>query len=83
MGTARIDTEEKSGVIRRRRNWWLVSALGLAVALAWFGWDLQARQRYRTAMAEIDRQMATGRFGLAARNLEKVLVWRPRSDEAA
>ncbi len=38
---------------------------------------------HRTAMAEIDSEMAAGRFGMAARNLEKLLAWRPGSGEAA
>ena len=55
----------------------------VAGALIWVGWTWWAARRYRTAMAEIDSAMAAGRFGLAARNLDKLLAWKPNSDEAA
>lgn len=45
--------------------------------------DLVVGEAYRTAMAETAADMAARRFGAAARNLERILAWRPGSDEAA
>jgi enediyne biosynthesis protein E4 len=60
-----------------------VLALIFAGGLIWLGWSWWAAWRYRTAMSAVDLAMAAGRFGVAARQLEKLLAWRPDSDEAA
>jgi enediyne biosynthesis protein E4 len=58
-------------------------ALLCAALLIWVGWIWWATRRYRTAIAAVNSEMATGRFGVAARNLEKILAWAPDPDEAA
>ena len=37
-------------------------------------------RRYRVAMAEIESEIMAGRFGLAVRNLDKLLAWKPDPD---
>jgi enediyne biosynthesis protein E4 len=68
---------------KSRRRWTLVLALFFAGALIWGGWAWWTRLRYRTAIAEIESKIASGRFALAARELVKLLAWKPDSDEAA
>ena len=58
-------------------------AFFFAAAFLWAAWVWWADQRYRTAMAEIRTEVATGRFAVAAADLVKVLAWKPNSDEAA
>ncbi len=58
-------------------------ALFGAGAVLWGGWAGWTGWRYRTAMAEIRSEVATGRYGIAAHKLVKVLAWKPDSDEAA
>jgi thioredoxin-like negative regulator of GroEL len=67
-----------------RRSWSAVMVVFFVFGgVAWVGWTWWSARRYRSAMAEIDARMAAGRFGLAARNLEKLLAWSPSADEAA
>ena len=61
----------------------LVVHLLLVFAVASAGWTWWTVRRYRSAMAEINAAMAAGRFGVAARNLEQLLAWKPDADEAA
>ena len=76
-----IDTDKKSTVAGSRRRWWLVLAFLFAAGLIWGGWDWWARERYRQVMTEIDKWMAAGKYGMAARNLENLSAWKPKSDE--
>ena len=76
-----VGTEARRDKGRRRRR--LVLAFLLAGAIIWGGWAWWMDWRYRNAMAEIESEMATGRFAIAARNLVKLLAWKPDSDEAA
>ena len=79
---AGIDAEKQSTVTGSRRTWWLAMAFLIVAGLSWGGWDWWAQQRYRRAMTEIDKQMAAGKYGMAARNLVNLLAWKPSSDEA-
>ena len=83
MTGAMIDTENRSSVVGGRRRRGLALTVVVAGLLIWGGWDWWARQSYRAAIAEIDKEMAAGKFGAAARNLEKLLTWNANSDEAA
>ena len=65
-----------------RRGWLLVVSLLVAGTLLWAGWSWWTLRRYRTAMAQIDAAMAAGKFGLAARDLDRLLARKPGSDEA-
>jgi enediyne biosynthesis protein E4 len=60
-----------------------VLAFFFAGALIWGGWAWWTGWRYRTAMAEIARDVEARRYGIAAQNLVKILAWKPDSDEAA
>ena len=40
-------------------------------------------RRYCAAIAAIEAEIASGRFAIAARDLAKLLAWKPDSDEAA
>jgi hypothetical protein len=49
----------------------------------WCGWNWSEARRYQSAMSEIAREIEDGRIGLAARNLNTLLAWKPGSDEGA
>jgi enediyne biosynthesis protein E4 len=66
-----------------RRSWRLALAFFLTASLIWVGWTWWAVRRHRKAMTAIDSEMAAGRFGMAAHDLEKVLASQPSSEEAA
>jgi enediyne biosynthesis protein E4 len=83
MTMAAIDSNKPSSVIRSRHRWRLALAFLCAAGLIWGGYDWWARRSYQSAITEIDKQMAAGRFGMAARNLDRLLAWKPGSDEAA
>ena len=78
-----IGVTKPAGTTASRRGWRLVPVFFVVVGLAWAGWWWWAARRHRSAMAEVNGAMAAGRFGLAARNLEQLLAWKPDSDEAA
>jgi enediyne biosynthesis protein E4 len=65
---------------QRRR---LVLALGCAGVLGWGGWAWLRVEQYHHALTEIRIDMAARRFAIAASKLEKLLAWKPNSDEAA
>jgi enediyne biosynthesis protein E4 len=65
------------------RFWKLTLVLFLTGGLIWGGWAWWAVGRYSSAMAAVDPAMAAGRFGMAARDLNQLLAWKPDSDEAA
>ena len=66
--TARIAAG--AGACRRRR-------------LLWAGWAWWADRSYRSAIMAIELEMANGRFGIAARELNKLLEREPGDGEAA
>ena len=53
---------------------------GLLIGAGWKFWSVR---RFQTSIVEAYSEMAAGRFGLAARNLDQLLAWKPDSDEAA
>jgi tetratricopeptide (TPR) repeat protein len=57
-------------------------AVFVATALCWGGWAWWNHWRYRTAIADIESQIAAGRTAIAARELTKLLAWKPHSDKA-
>ena len=64
-------------------TWKPLLVLGVFVSvLLWSGWRAWDVRRYRKAMAEIDEAMDLGRNGIAARELQALLSWKPGSDEA-
>ncbi len=50
--------------------------------VTWGGWAWWASRRYRVAMAKIESEIMTGRFGLAVRDLEDLLDWKRDPDGA-
>ncbi len=81
MSEIALDNEDKRA--KRRPRWWLLIASLCAGGLIWFASIWWAARRYRSAMTAVDAAMAAGKFGLAARDLETILAWKPHSDEAA
>jgi thioredoxin-like negative regulator of GroEL len=67
----------------RRREVRIVLAILVAGGLLWVGWAWWSDQTYRAAIMAIELEMANGRFGIAARDLNKLLQSEPGSDEAA
>jgi thioredoxin-like negative regulator of GroEL len=55
------------------------SVSGAILSAGWRAWDVE---RHRSALAEIEEDMDTGRHGTAARKLNAILARRPESDEA-
>ena len=51
--------------------------------LFWVGWVWWSDQRYRDAITAIELEMANGRFGIAARQLNELLERTPGAAEAA
>jgi thioredoxin-like negative regulator of GroEL len=66
-----------------RRRWLLALGLACAGVLVWGGSLWWTARRYRAAIAAIEAEIASGRFAIAARDLAKLLAWKPDSDEAA
>jgi tetratricopeptide (TPR) repeat protein len=56
---------------------------GVAGGIVWIGWTWWSVRQFRAAMTLVDSEMATGRFGAAARDLEQVLAGNPSAGEAA
>jgi enediyne biosynthesis protein E4 len=69
------------GTNRRRLR--LVSAVFAVFALLWGVWAWWTDQRYRSTIMGIELEMANGRFGIAARELTRLLEREPTADEAA
>jgi enediyne biosynthesis protein E4 len=73
-----IAVERARATAMSRPFWTLVLVAALAVTgLCWGGWRLREVERYQTAIEEIEAQIAAGRTGLAARNLDSLLAWKP------
>jgi enediyne biosynthesis protein E4 len=73
----------RPGPLRSRRRWGLALAFVSAGGLIWGGWAWWRDRSYRDAIAQIELEMANGRFGIAARQLNALLAVEPGSDEAA
>jgi tetratricopeptide (TPR) repeat protein len=74
--------EKHANMTRRRQNWRLVLAFLCAAGLIWGGWTTWTGRNYRHAIAQIEAEMASSRFGTAARMLNELLARNPNSDEA-
>jgi thioredoxin-like negative regulator of GroEL len=83
MPTIVAENGVRSAKGRRRTGLLFVLAFLCAGLLVSAGWAWWTSRRYRGSMAEIDRDVAAGRLGMASRKLEQLLVWQPDSDEAA
>jgi enediyne biosynthesis protein E4 len=75
-----IDPGREARIAGSRRRWRLLLFLLLAAALTWGGWAWWTGRRYRVAMAKIESEIMTGRFGLAARDLQELLDWKRDPD---
>jgi tetratricopeptide (TPR) repeat protein len=73
-------TERTGRNVRRSRA---LLALTVAAGLAFGAWKLVVHRQYRREMAEIKREIQSGRHGHAAQKLVALLKWKPDSDEAA
>ena len=62
-------------------RWRLALAIVSSGALAWCSWTCWAGRAYRLAVEEVQAEMASGRFALAAGKLNALLAQYPRSDE--
>jgi tetratricopeptide (TPR) repeat protein len=67
----------------RPARWWIALAPFVAAGLIWGGWAWWRDRSYREAITRIELEMANGRFGIAARDLRRLLLQEPGSDEAA
>jgi tetratricopeptide (TPR) repeat protein len=74
--------EEKS-LLGSQHRWRGALALLCAAAVAWAAWSWWRDRAFRSAIAEIELEMANGRYGSAARDLNLLLRREPGSDEAA
>jgi enediyne biosynthesis protein E4 len=80
-----VDAEQTvSAVPISRTSRVAISLVGMgALSLLWGGWLWRADRSYRTAILAIELEMANGRFGIAARELNKLLDQNPADAEAA
>jgi enediyne biosynthesis protein E4 len=82
MAESAVKTRAEQTGHRARMTLVLLPAV-LAAALIGGGWKLWEIRRIRRDMAEIKREIQSGRHGHAARKLELLLAWKPDSGEAA
>jgi tetratricopeptide (TPR) repeat protein len=76
-----IEPGKQARIAGSRRRWsLLLFLLLLAVSLIWGGWAWWTGRRYRIAMAKVESEIMTGRFGLAVRDLEELLDWKRDPD---
>jgi enediyne biosynthesis protein E4 len=66
-----------------KRRWRLALALFCAGVLIWGAWGWWRDRSYRDAIMAIELEMVNGRFGIAARELNKLLEQEPGAGEAA
>lgn len=78
-----IALERRSAMGVSKRVWILALVAALVAAgVSWGGWRLWEVQRYQSAIEEIEAQIVAGQNGLAARNLDSLLAWKPGLIEA-
>jgi thioredoxin-like negative regulator of GroEL len=68
---------------QHRLRWTLALAFALVCGLSCGGWAWWQDASYRDAISQIELEMANGRFGIAARQLNALLDREPGSEEAA
>ncbi len=68
----------------RLKHFGSIAALLVAIAAGstWAGWKWGELRRYQRAIEEVEAEIDSGRFALAARKLGDVLSWQPESDQA-
>ena len=66
-----------------QRPWLKALALVLTLVVVWCAWAWSRDRIHRAAITEIELQMANGRYGTTARDLNVLLQREPSSDEAA
>src|SRR5271156_6449164 len=81
MSTVDARQEEKLAI--RRSRWWVFPALVACSGLCGAGWEWWADRSYRAAIMAIELEMVNGRFGIAARDLNRLLESHPDDGEAA
>ena len=80
---SKAEAAQKESMPTTRPRWRLALALVGAAALIWGGWAWWADRSYRSAIMAIELEMANGRFGIAARELTKLLERDPGDAEVA
>ena len=71
--TSTSESQIVPGTRRRRRFFTaLLGAVGLGVC----GWAWLSDRSYKRAMEEIESDVMAGRYTIASRNLEKLLLWK-------
>ena len=75
-------TRQATGMSTRQARA-LVLTFFVAGGLAWIGWTWWTVRQFRAAMTRVDTEMGAGKFGAAARDLERILAGNPDSGEAA
>ena len=75
-------TRQATGITTRHARA-LVVTFFVAGVLTWIGWTWWTVRQFRVAMTRVDTAMGAGRFGAAARDLERILARNPDSGEAA
>jgi tetratricopeptide (TPR) repeat protein len=80
---SQVAAGQANSAVTSRWRWALVLGPIGALGLVWAGWAWWADRNYRSAVMAIELEMANGRFGIAARELKKLLEREPGADEVA
>jgi tetratricopeptide (TPR) repeat protein len=80
---SKVDAVKQQAIIKTGRELWVVLGLLCALGLFWGYRAWSADQNYRRAILSIELEMVNGRFGIAARELNRLLERYPDSAEAA
>jgi thioredoxin-like negative regulator of GroEL len=78
-----VEAGQHATQVKTRSPSRLVLVLVGVGGLAWAGWAWRADQNYRGAIMAIELEMANGRFGIAARELNRLLERVPGDGQAA
>jgi tetratricopeptide (TPR) repeat protein len=68
--------EEGARMAGWRRRSRLLLALACGAGLIWGGWAWWTDRRYQSALDEIESEIKAGRYGLACRDLQRLLSWK-------
>src|SRR5262245_7086483 len=75
-GMSQTSTSEIQSVPGKRRRWRVFITLLGVVGLGSCGWAWLSDRSYKRAMEEIESDVMAGRYAIASRNLEKLLLWK-------